>query len=118
MHKQEVEKMELSEAAIQLENQYADNSTQMKILHEKNRKIVLLLIEIYHGVKIGNTVIETKTGKKYIIQRFDKSGWSLYDREHKPWIYGYVIKKDGTPSTRPTCIYSEWVNYSEWVKSK
>jgi hypothetical protein len=89
-----------------LENEYATIIEQQKQLSNRKAEIIRCLQKIFHGVEPG--VIVLYKGKRYKIHHTRTQCWSIYDRQHPPWVYGFLQKKDGAWSEKITDLYYEW----------
>ncbi len=97
----------MTEQTDNLENEYAVNIETIEQLTKRNCDIVQSLISSFHNVSVGCIVIHKN--KKVKVQRVDNMGrWSVYNRTRKPWVYGYIEKKDGSFGLKAQCIYTEW----------
>jgi hypothetical protein len=93
--------------AIELENEYAANKKELARLQDRNREITEILIGMYHnGIKKGDIV--TYKGDTYLVSSVGNRSWSISDRSYKPWVMGYLKKKDGSWGKSERYLYSEW----------
>jgi hypothetical protein len=95
----------LTDAGV-LENEYFNNVKTVESLRERNQNIIVSLVKLYHGISVGDVVIHR--GSEYKITRLGIHDWSIYDRDHKPWVYATPKNKNGEWSKADYCMYSEW----------
>ena len=76
---------------------------QVSELEQRKRALLLELIEVLYGVKVGSIV--KSNGKRYKVTNPLRSSWSDYSR---PWMTGVQQKKDGSWSEREVSIWRDW----------
>lgn len=64
------------------------------------------VFQVKQNINIGDKVVNSINEKVYQFSKLDKS--TSFDYKMKPWIYGRLIKKDGTSSKKETLLYSDW----------
>ena len=72
-------------------------------IYEKRGEIFTEKFNIKAGDKVS--VTNSRGTKIYIFCRIDKG--TMFDAE-KTWIYGRLVKKDGTASKKETLLYNDW----------
>jgi hypothetical protein len=92
-------------------DEIANHARQMTPLRFNRERILLELAFLHHKVKPGVRVIYRST--VYEITRVDTDfcwGDCGPERmaEKKPWVYGRMIRKDGTRGIVEFRLYSEW----------
>ena len=91
----------------ELENEHAEIKNTISTLCDRGFAIRQKLVEHFHKIKPGMVVIVK--GTKYKIDHIQiPQNWSPYERTARPWVYAFIMKKDGTWGKRAQCIYSDW----------
>jgi hypothetical protein len=86
-----------------LENEYYENNSTIKKLQLRNSAIESELALLVHHIKVNCVV--TQKGNDYKIQRIVSFGRDVFG---KPWVYGYIKKKNGAWGNMVRCLYTEW----------
>ena len=101
---------------------------RIRLLREESRKCdtdLAPLFLAYYGVQRGDKVSVTRRSKwddtkneycdvikVYEVFCVDHSS-SLTSDIPRPWLIGFEIRKDGTPSKRKVTLYSDWIKLEE-----
>jgi hypothetical protein len=74
------------------------------VIHEI-RELRASQAKLQHGVVCGSIV--SSRGKTYKVSMIDMG--ISFDGKRKPWLRGFVQKKDGTFGKVERCIFNDWV---------
>lgn len=70
-------------------------------LEREKKELSDQLVRFKYGVKIG-TKVKDRRGRIFVVCSISGHGYIV------PWLEGNMIKKDGSPSKRVTCLYGNW----------
>ena len=102
---------ELARRDEQIADEIAGHQRQMTPLRNDRKRILLELAFLYHKVKPGARVRYRTT--VYEVTQVDTDfcwGDTGAERmaEKKPWVFGRMIRKDGTRGKVEVRLYSDW----------